>query len=137
MLAFVVMPFDKKPVKVRGKDKKYHKQEIDFDAIYSHLIERVLVNAGYRVIRADHEKASGDIRDDMFQRLLLADLVVADLSIDNPNVWYGLGIRHALRARGSSTSSAGRRGIASPSTCIPTGWWPITSTRPSGPIRSS
>jgi hypothetical protein len=27
-------------------------------------------------------------------------LVVADLTIDNPNVWYELGIRHALRARG-------------------------------------
>jgi hypothetical protein len=36
----------------------------------------------------------------MFQELLLADLVVVDLSIDNPNVWYELGVRHALRARG-------------------------------------
>ena len=36
----------------------------------------------------------------MFQELLLADLVVADLSIDNPNVWYELGVRHALRPRG-------------------------------------
>jgi hypothetical protein len=36
----------------------------------------------------------------MFQELLIADLVVADLTIDNPNVWYELGVRHALRARG-------------------------------------
>ena len=36
----------------------------------------------------------------MFQELLVADLVVADLTIDNPNVWYELGVRHALRARG-------------------------------------
>jgi hypothetical protein len=42
---------------------------------------------------------AGDIRTDMFQELLLADLVVADLSIDNANVWYELGVRHALRAR--------------------------------------
>ena len=33
----------------------------------------------------------------MFQRLLAADLVVADLSVHNANVFYELGIRHALR----------------------------------------
>ena len=43
---------------------------------------------------------AGNIRTDMFQELMLADLVVADLSIDNPNVWYELGVRHALRKRG-------------------------------------
>jgi tetratricopeptide (TPR) repeat protein len=34
--------------------------------------------------------------------------VVADLSIDNPNVWYELGVRHALRARGVVLVSGGR-----------------------------
>jgi hypothetical protein len=52
------------------------------------------------VFRADEEERPGDIRTDMFQELLLADLVVADLTLDNPNVWYELGVRHALRARG-------------------------------------
>jgi tetratricopeptide (TPR) repeat protein len=36
----------------------------------------------------------------MFQELIAADLVVADLTTDNPNVWYELGVRHGLRARG-------------------------------------
>lgn len=36
----------------------------------------------------------------MFQELLLADMVVVDISIDNPNVWYELGVRHGLRAQG-------------------------------------
>src|SRR5258705_13353576 len=43
---------------------------------------------------------AGEIRKDMFQELLLADLVVVDVTIENPNVWYELGVRHALRARG-------------------------------------
>jgi hypothetical protein len=42
---------------------------------------------------------AGNIRVDMFQRLLTADLVVADLSIDNANVFYELGIRHSLREK--------------------------------------
>ena len=46
----------------------------------------------------------------MFQELLIADLVVVDITIDNPNVWYELGVRHALRARGCG---AGVRGHAS------------------------
>ena len=37
----------------------------------------------------------------MFQQLLLAELVVADLTLDNPNVWYEIGVRHALRASGT------------------------------------
>jgi hypothetical protein len=35
----------------------------------------------------------------MFQRLLTADLVIADLSIHNANVFYELGIRHSLREK--------------------------------------
>ena len=35
----------------------------------------------------------------MFERLALADIVIADISIDNANVFYELGIRHSLRPR--------------------------------------
>lgn len=56
----------------------------------------------------DEEERAGDIRTDMFQELLIADLVLADLTLDNPNVWYKLGVRHALRARGVVLISGGR-----------------------------
>lgn len=90
--AFVAMPFGTKP-----NDKG---EQIDFNRIYDELIKPALEDAGLEVLRADEEQRAGDIRLDMFQELLMADLVVADLSIDNPNVWYELGVRHALRARG-------------------------------------
>jgi len=77
-----------------------NKEGIDFNKIYSDLIKPALESVGFEVFRADEEMRAGDIRTDMFQELLLADLVVADLSIDNPNVWYELGVRHALRRRG-------------------------------------
>ena len=90
--AFVVMPFGTKP----GVDG----QLIDFNRVYDEYIGPALEAAGLEAFRADQEMRAGDIRTDMFQELLVADLVVADLSIDNPNVWYELGVRHALRARG-------------------------------------
>lgn len=84
---FVAMPYGRK-------------QDIDFDAVYAGFLRPGLESAGFEVFRADEEQRAGDIRTDMFQELLLADLVVVDLTIDNPNVWYELGVRHALRARG-------------------------------------
>jgi hypothetical protein len=41
----------------------------------------------------------GNIREDMFRLLVCADLVIADISVHNANVFYELGIRHALRPR--------------------------------------
>src|SRR4029077_10765767 len=73
---------------------------IDFNRVYCEYIAPALDAAGLESFRADEEIRAGDIRTDMFQELLVADLVVADLTINNPNVWYELGVRHALRARG-------------------------------------
>lgn len=89
---FVAMPFGAKP----GHDG----QLIDFNLVYKEYIKPALEAAGLEVFRADEERRAGDIIIDMFQELLIADLVVVDLTIDNPNVWYELGVRHALRARG-------------------------------------
>ena len=76
------------------------KEKINFNKVYSDFIKPALEDAGFEVFRADKNLRAGDIRTDMFQELLLADLVVVDISIDNPNVWYELGVRHGLRARG-------------------------------------
>lgn len=86
------MPFGTKP----GVDG----QALHFNRIYEELLKPALQEAGFEVFRADEEERAGDIRTDMFQELLAADLVVADLTLDNPNVWYELGVRHALRERG-------------------------------------
>ncbi len=98
--AFVVMPFGRKP----GKDGQW----IDFNAIYNDLIKPALDLAGFEPFRADEASTSGDILTDMFQELLLADLVIADMSIDNANVFYEIGIRHAFRKRGIVHIQSGR-----------------------------
>lgn len=98
--AFVAMPF--------GVKQDSQGIEIDFNRVYVELIKPALEAAGLEVFRADEEQRAGGILPDMFQELLIADLVVADLTIDNPNVWYELGVRHALRARGVVLISGGR-----------------------------
>ena len=89
--AFVAMPF--------GVKKDSQGNEIDFNRVYAELIKPALEAAGLAVFRADQEGRAGDIRPTC-SGAAVADLVVADLTIDNPNVWYELGVRHALRARG-------------------------------------
>jgi tetratricopeptide (TPR) repeat protein len=91
--AFVSMPFGRK----KGPDGT----EIDFDAIYAGLLAPAIEAAGLTPHRADADRHSGPIHADMFQDLLLAEFVVADLTVDNPNVWYEIGVRHALRAGGA------------------------------------
>jgi hypothetical protein len=89
MRAFIVTPFGKK------KDAKGN--EIDFDLVRTELIEKALDRLGVTGRTTMEVIKAGNIRVEMFQRLLVADLVVAEVSIHNANVFYELGIRHALR----------------------------------------
>jgi tetratricopeptide (TPR) repeat protein len=100
--AFVAMPFGVKPGPRDADGKPLHPnlETIDFNRVYQDFIAPALETAGLEPFRADEEPGAGDILPDMFQELLVADLVIADLTIDNPNVWYELGVRHALRSRG-------------------------------------
>jgi tetratricopeptide (TPR) repeat protein len=90
---FVIMPF--------GKKKAPDGTVIDFDAVYEGLFAPAITAAGLIPHRADADRRGGSIHLDMFQDLLLAEFVVADLTLDNPNVWYEIGVRHALRASGA------------------------------------
>src|ERR1700688_2588587 len=70
--------------------------EVDFESVYSELLAPALLEADCEPFRADSQISAGDIRTDMFFELVTADVVVADLSILNPNVYYELGIHDAV-----------------------------------------
>lgn len=89
-LCFVLMPFGMKKDPSGGPD-------IDFDRIYEEAIRPGIVEAGMEAIRADEERTGGIIHQAMFERLLLCDFAVADLTTANANVFYELGVRHAAR----------------------------------------
>lgn len=88
-LCFVLMPFGKKP----GPSGAV----VDFDAVYRELIAPGVEQAGMDPLRADEELAGGVIHKPMFERLILCEYAVADLTTANANVFYELGVRHALR----------------------------------------
>ncbi len=48
-------------------------------------------------MRADEEQAGGIIHKPMFERLILCDYAVADLTGANANVFYELGLRHGIK----------------------------------------
>lgn len=89
-LCFVIMPFGKKSDPNTGG-------VIDFDVVYKTAIHPAIEAAGLEPIRADEEQSGGIIHKPMYERLLLCDYAVADITLGNPNVFYELGIRHAVR----------------------------------------
>ena len=70
---------------------------IEFDTVYQEVIRPAVEDAGLECVRADEEHVGGIIHKPMFERLLLCDYAVADLTSANANVFYELGIRHAAR----------------------------------------
>jgi tetratricopeptide (TPR) repeat protein len=90
-LCFVLMPF--------GKKTDAAGRVTNFDSVYQKIIAPAVEAAGLEPIRADDEKIGGTIHKPMFERLMLCHYAVADITGANPNVFYELGIRHALRPR--------------------------------------
>lgn len=91
---------DKGSTLVRGeivKDSSDWKVTIDFDAVHSQLLVPALEQLRIRSEVAKDVVVAGNIREDMFHRLITADLVIADLTMHNANVFYELGIRQAFR----------------------------------------
>jgi tetratricopeptide (TPR) repeat protein len=103
-LCFVLMPFSKK-MDAGGR-------LTNFDAVYQKVIAPAVAQAGLDPVRADEEKIGGTIHKPMFERLMLCHYAVADITGANPNVFYELGIRHALRPR--STVIVFREGTVLP-----------------------
>ena len=59
-------------------------------------ISNVVKSKGYQVVRVDQEKFSGSIVEEVWDAIHHCDLAVVDLTAHRPNVYYEMGIAHAL-----------------------------------------
>jgi hypothetical protein len=78
--AFVIMPFD-----------------AELNEVYSAFIVPALEEVGYSVKRADDLYGQKNILRDIVEWISKSDLIIADLTGLNPNVFYELGLAHALQ----------------------------------------
>lgn len=65
-----------------------------YDDFYT--IEKVCSEYGLRVSRGDEEFVEGDMLKHILEKMLKAKIIVANINGRNPNVFYEMGIAHAL-----------------------------------------
>jgi hypothetical protein len=95
-VCFMVMPYGRKPTQAEaGKGPA----QIDFNALWDRCYVPVIEALDYQPVRADQD-AGALIITQMLERLYFADLVMADMTIANGNVYYEVGIRHAAKKTG-------------------------------------
>lgn len=84
---FVISAIGKNASKTRAyADEK-------FDLIFKPILEEL----GYKVTRSDKITSPGSVSREIVENLIKSDLVVADVSTENPNVFYELAIRNAVK----------------------------------------
>ena len=95
-VCFMIMPYGRKPTQA---EPGLGPAEIDFNALWDRGYVPVIKELGYEPVRADQDTGALIIGE-MLERLYFADLVLADMTIPNGNVYYEVGIRHAAQKTG-------------------------------------
>jgi hypothetical protein len=72
-------------------------RRLNLDRTFENIIKPVFDDLDILCYRASDLEQSGVIDKKMYENILKADFVVADISTLNPNAIYELGVRHALK----------------------------------------
>jgi len=67
------------------------------DEKLNHFFKPVLEKLDYESIRADEEETPGSISRSIVERIINSEMVIADISDQNPNVFYEIAIRNAVK----------------------------------------
>jgi hypothetical protein len=95
-ICFVIMPYGKRATR---PEASHGVATIDFNALWDRTYAPVIKELGYDPVRADQDVGALIITQ-MIERLYFADLVLAEMTIPNGNVYYEVGVRHAARENG-------------------------------------
>ena len=79
MTCFVLIPFDKKNI-----------------TIYESVIKPTVEESGLKCIIASEIISNRQIMSDIWAEILRANVIIAELTVNNPNVFYELGMAHSL-----------------------------------------
>src|SRR5580700_8905875 len=102
-ICFMIMPYGTKTTSALPGSAAPDK--VDFDRLWEAALRPAIDKAGYEPVRAN-EDIGALIIQEMIERLAISDLVLADVSIPNGNVYYEVGIRHAAQRQGCIMTGA-------------------------------
>ena len=86
-MCFVISPIGRKGSNERNRS----------DLILDEIIKPAAQKCGYQILRADQISEPGIITRQVIEHVMQDELVIADLSGGNPNVYYELAYRHFAR----------------------------------------
>lgn len=87
---FVIMPY--------GMKEDIDGNEVDFEVVYKFIIKQAVARVpGLNCVRCDDIELPGWIHDRMLRHILDDAVAIVDTSTLNANVFYELGVRHALK----------------------------------------
>ncbi len=89
-LCFIIMPF---------KD--------DLKDVYHKAIKPACLETGFRALRVDELKGPFNIHRKIIQNIFLSEIMIADLTGWNPNVFYEMGVAHAIENKTIMISNEG------------------------------
>jgi hypothetical protein len=86
---------DLKAKYIEGRRKPV--QQIDFDRIYEELVKPAIIRAEMEPLIEREEDSFGAIHKTMYEKIILCEFCIADLTNLNPNAYYELGMRYAVK----------------------------------------
>lgn len=97
---FVIIPYETRDIEFYDRDSENSNdiitRPLNFSEVYEKIIQPAIREAGFEPVLSDNQPQIL-ITKRMFEDLRSCDAAVADITMANPNVFYELGVRHALR----------------------------------------